>query len=102
MDCCLSVCLPVRPSACSSSRLSVRPILAWFLGVIVFFVRYTDSLERSSLHDTDALFVFFLYRVFIFDHVFGTDALFTCVLIYEFFVHTAKQSLTIISLCLYA
>lgn len=57
---------------------------------------HSDSLGRSPLHVTDALF--FSLQGFIFNHVFGIDVLLSCVFIYEFFVYTAKQSIVISSI----
>lgn len=67
---CLSVPPPVRPVACLSN---IRMVLrrGRFLRSL-----HSDSLERSSLHDTDALC--FLYRVSSLT-VFNIDVLFTCV-----------------------
>lgn len=89
VDCCLSACLPVRPSA-------VRPVFCLSNTRMVHrrgrFPRLplSDSLERSNLHDTNKCFSF--YR-FIFDYVDKIDVV-LC-MFSKFLFYTAKQSLPI-------
>lgn len=91
VDCCLSVCLPVRPSAVrpvvclSNTRMVLRRghsprLIHWFTWK-VYFARHRWIVFFPSKE-------FYLY-------VFGIGVLSTCVLIYEFFVYTAKQSQSI-------
>lgn len=93
VDCCLSVCLPVRPSACSSSRLSVQYThgsSAWsFSSFTTLWFTWKVFFARHEC------VVFFSLQGFIFNYVFSISVLFTCILIYELCVHTAKQFLTI-------